>query len=500
MNRSTISRRSFFQVAGASSLGVMARPHSLLAAGSSTEKASPEVARESRDALSIPPKKFDPLGVFLANHGGSTGIQYWPIERWQTEIRNVKRMGGRCVWYLPMEFGQRKEQDFEDNAPYWRLQRDIAKAIADEGLSVGIYLGLNDIFGDTAGAHPAWKAKEGKYFQEEGEVCPSQPAALAEIFRVRAKLFSGLARVDYVITPVTDYGGCSCEKCAPYPLTYLKIFEQQAALCRRFHPQARIVAAGHTLALNEEDMLRAHLRNAEWANFVADIPRGSKPIIKYYMNPEITMVNGWGAYGPCPALGIIRQTYREDYPHVTGAVPYSEGIHDDINRFAVMRYAENPNLSIADVARQYAEEWLGLKGSNASRIAEVIEGLGAEAGTDRAYFWTEYGLTKSNNDDRVKALIDVRAANPALQDNYRFWLLHYRALCESFSVPTGPLSTEVLVAEAEAARQAFLRLEPEYGRFVVGHHVSLLPGRSLWTWPRTFRTAWNRENGFLNAQ
>jgi hypothetical protein len=246
-------------------------------------------------------------------------------------------------------------------------------------------------------------------------------------------------------------------------------------------------------------MLRSHLQKAAWASYAADIPRGAKPIIKYYINPEITMVGGWGAFGPCPALATIRQTYREDYPHVAGAVPYSEGIHDDINRFAALRFAENPNLSVVEVARQYAEEWLGVTGSSASRIAEAIAHLGSDTGVDRAYFWTEYGTANPHADERVKALLDARALNPALKDNYRYWLLHYRAVCESFSVPTGPLSNEVLIAEAESARQAFLRLDPEYGRFVVGHHVSQLPGRSLWTWPRTFRTAWNRENTFLVA-
>jgi len=86
-----------------------------------------------------------------------------------------------------------------------------------------------------------------------------------------------------------------------------------------------------------------------------------------------------------------------------------------------------------------------------------------------------------------------------LQDNYRYWLLHYRAVCESFYVPTGSLSDDVLIAEAEKARQAFLRLEPEYGRYVVSQHTSKLPGRSLWTWPRTFRSSWERENSFIET-
>jgi len=481
------------------SLGALACPRDAAAASLSEASSSDKSGKKTPNEVAITPKEITPLGVFLANHEQSAGIQFWEIERWREEIQSLKRMGAKSVWYLPMEWGQRKARDFDDDAPYWKLQQDICKAIADAGLSVGIYLGLNDISGDVADANPDWKATPGKYFLEPGEVCPSQPAALREILRLREKLFSHLAQIDYVITPITDYGGCSCERCDPYPLTYLKVLKQQAEICRQFHPKAQFVTAGHTLPIDEQDMLRTHVKSDDWSNFVADIPRGAKPIIKYYINPEITMVSGFGVYGPCPALPAIRKIYRADYPHITGAVPYSEGIHDDINRFAILRFATDPNLSVMDVARQYAEEWLGLKGPDAVRVGEVIAGLGGEANTDRAYFWTEYGSSDPHCDDRLKVLVDVRAANPALQDNYRYWLLHYRAVCESFFVPTGSLSDDVLIAEAEKARQAFLRLEPEYGRYVVGQHVSKLPGRSLWTWPRTFRSSWERENSFLET-
>jgi hypothetical protein len=100
-------------------------------------------------------------------------------------------------------------------------------------------------------------------------------------------------------------------------------------------------------------------------------------------------------------------------------------------------------------------------------------------------------VSTAEADDRVRVLVEARALNPELKYNYRYWLLHCPSLCESFSVPTGSLGVEVLIAEAEIARQAFLQLEPEYGRFLVGHHISQLPGRSPWTWQRTFRL-WKR--------
>ena len=60
-----------------------------------------------------------------------------------------------------------------------------------------------------------------------------------------------------------------------------------------------------------------------------------------------------------------------------------------------------------------------------------------------------------------------------------------RAVCESFSTATGSLSIEVLRKEADIARAAFLRLEPEYGRFLANLAVWEKPGRLPVISPRT---------------
>jgi hypothetical protein len=96
----------------------------------------------------------------------------------------------------------------------------------------------------------------------------------------------------------------------------------------------------------------------------------------------------------------------------------------------------------------------------------------------------------------VKILLDLRSRTRELEDNYRFWLLHYRAVCESFSTSTGSLSIEILRKEAEAARAAFLRLEPEYGRFLANLAVWEKPGRLPVISPRTAAAMWKHENSF----
>jgi len=261
--------------------------------------------------------------------------------------------------------------------------------------------------------------------------------------------------------------------CAPYPKTYLRVLEEQSALIRRYHPKVKIVASGIPASVNDNDMLRELLGKADWVDYVWELPRGVKPVIKAAMLGETTMTNGWGTFGPCPILADIQRGYEIDLVHLSGVAQYSEGIHDDVNRFALLQFAQNPQRSVEDVAQSYAQDWLKLSGRDAALAGQVIAGLGTEIVTDRLF--VEYGVNNPHADERVIILLDLRNRSRGLEENFRYWLLHYRAVCESFNVASGSLSLGVLEKEADAARKAFVRLEPEYGRFLAKLHPSLRP-------------------------
>ncbi|HMD87270.1 MAG TPA: hypothetical protein VKO18_21490 [Terriglobia bacterium] len=215
--------------------------------------------------------------------------------------------------------------------------------------------------------------------------------------------------------------------------------------------------------------------------------------------PETTMVGGWGRFGPCPLLSDLKRVYGYDRDQVSGVAQYCEGLHDDVNRFALLQFARDPQRSVEDVARAYAEDWLKLSGRDAALVGEAIAGLGSEIAIaeDRAWMSpAEYGADNPQADERVKILLEVRTRVRGLEDNFRYWLLHYRAVCESLSCTSGSLSPDLLCQEADTARRAFLRLEPEYGQFLAAVHPSEQPGRLAWNWPRTFGGAWKREMTF----
>jgi len=441
------------------------------------------------------PSAAAPCGVFLAAHRQDTGMRDWDLDRWKREIDAIKRMGANTVWYLPIQYGQRQPDDFEPDAEHWRLQQRIGEAIVEAGLSVGVYQGLNDVFPRMYDAHPQWAAPDGHFLLEEAHLCPSIPEAWEQVMALRRRFFAELPRIDYLITPATDYGGCGCDRCDPWPETYLKRFEQQAALCREHHPRARIVAAGHGLSGSEEDLLRRLLRDCDWVDHVADIPRGAgKSAIKYYMYPETTMLGGWGKFGAAPILRLIEETYRADQPGVGGRVPYSEGIHDDVNRFACLRMARNPDDTADAIAEAYARDWLGLEDAAAREVAEVILGLGGPVGPGAMiYVHPDHAPTGEDADERVERLRRVRGGQTDVAGNYRYWLLQFRALSESMSRRDGPLSLDDLYAEFAEARAALRRLEPAYAAFLDGQKPGARPDATTWIWPRSFHRAWHRE-------
>jgi len=138
--------------------------------------------------ISVKTKELSTLGIFLANHDQSTGIELWKIDRWKTEIKNLKKMGANTIWYIPMQHGKHSNKDIESNSAFWTLQKNICKAIIDEGLKVGIYVGYNDVFNETIKQHPEWSAVDSKYSLEGTNICPSIPAARQEAILQRRKV------------------------------------------------------------------------------------------------------------------------------------------------------------------------------------------------------------------------------------------------------------------------------------------------------------------------
>ena len=71
-------------------------------------------------------------------------------------------------------------------------------------------------------------------------ICPSKPAARAIILQNYQNLFADLAKAGVRLKAINscpyDFGGCACEKCRPWILTYAKLVREIHAIAERYHP------------------------------------------------------------------------------------------------------------------------------------------------------------------------------------------------------------------------------------------------------------------------
>ena len=164
---------------------------------------------------------------------------------------------------------------------------------------------------------------------------------------------------------------------------------------------------------------------------------------------------------PEPVFGVLSRHILQRALRILGALQHGEPVHVIVDALAVLRHSPD--------------------------VRQVILVIPLDVGSENPHA-----------DDRVKILLDVRSRSRALEDNYRYWLLLYRAVCESFSAKSGPLSLDVLRKEGDTARNSLLRLEPEYGRFLTKQAGWEKPGHLPTAWPRSVNALWKYENSFVS--
>jgi hypothetical protein len=85
---------------------------------------------------------------------------------------------------------------------------------------------------------PEWEASES--IGRTGYVCPSVPEARTYMLRLCEETFKNSPDYDLVKFHGGDGGGCECDRCDPYGLTFIKLVEEMAAVVHTYHPATRI--------------------------------------------------------------------------------------------------------------------------------------------------------------------------------------------------------------------------------------------------------------------
>lgn len=242
--------------------------------------------------------------------------------------------------------------------------RSLLRIVKDLGLDVCLGCICNDgwknppanIRADSnLDGHAGYNTRRGDHriYNLGNELCPSKPGVPEmEVGFTREKLaaFRDIG-VDYWIITPYDNGGCTCAQCSPWGINgYLRIAELLARTYRKEFPEGKVVlgtwyfdrwADGEWQGITE----RFGRQRPDWVDYImaddyggvyppfplAHGSPGGFPMISF---PEISMHlhQPWGGFGANPLPRYLQSLWDATRHILSGGLPYSEGIFEDMNK------------------------------------------------------------------------------------------------------------------------------------------------------------------------
>jgi hypothetical protein len=328
--------------------------------------------------------------MYLASHFQNY-YQVAPIEDVTRYVEDLSLWGvnGLVVWFGMEEFNG--INDPKAQAMLVRL-RALLKTAKDLGLSTGIGGVGNDGYRNTPSELRATMVP----FNQGVELCPNKPGVVELELQFCQEKFEAFKSVglDYWFIVPYDNGGCGCEKCAPWGINgFLKVAEPEARAFRRAYPKGKVVMStwyfDHPQIFSGEWAgltAKFKAKKPDWVdcimadNFEA-YPRypldngvpGGLPLLNF---PDISMYgqNPWGGYGANPHPGRLQQRWDETKKHLSGGMPYSEGVYEDLNKVICAQFYWDRDHSAMQTVKEYAAfEFSPEVAEDVATVVEIFE-------------------------------------------------------------------------------------------------------------------------------
>jgi hypothetical protein len=105
---------------------------------------------------------------------------------------------------------------------------------------------------------PEWQAKES--IGRSGYLCPSVPAARAEMLRQCEANFRSCPDYDYVRLVGGDGGGCECDLCHPYGHVFITLCADLADIIHKYHPNCQIFITNQKFDAESDEAIFKYLQ------------------------------------------------------------------------------------------------------------------------------------------------------------------------------------------------------------------------------------------------
>ena len=175
--------------------------------------------------------------------------------------------------------------------------------------------------------------------------------------------------LDYVITWPYDEGGCGCEKCRPWGANgYGNSVLMVGAEVKKYYPNAKLIVStwAFDMPVSEgeyEGLYKRLTGDMAGVDYLMVDAHGEFPkyplthdIIKPIINfPEISMwgLGPWGGFGANPLCERFQRIWDSSKHVLSGGMPYSEGIYEDILKVQCGCYYWHPDRHYRDIIAEY---------------------------------------------------------------------------------------------------------------------------------------------------
>ncbi|MGQ9732082.1 MAG: hypothetical protein ACUVX8_12515 [Candidatus Zipacnadales bacterium] len=274
-------------------------------------------------------------------------------------------------------------------AALWDRKKSNFRTAQDLGLACELIITPNHVFLDQC--HPDLVAtKTARIFGQL--LCPSKPAAREIILHNYENLLRDLAhagiRLSAICSAPYDYGGCACEQCAPWIITFAELSREIYTIARRYHPDVEAHFIGWWWSAEE------HRLFAEWADRkacgwvksiflhipygetdVSDVPLPAGAERRAFVHigyaDQANPRDVYGHLGPVIAPTRLEQTVSAlRKHHCTGVMAYSEGVFDDVNKSLLAGLGSGQFSTSEAVLEAYVERYWGT-----DRLSERVHWL-----------------------------------------------------------------------------------------------------------------------------
>lgn len=358
------------------------------------------------------------------------------------------------VHFPTWDFEGFDDPDARRNIEQIRRLLETAKSI---GLAAGLVQCPNQGFSTApAGVRAEPNLDEWKRRGNTGvNCCPSKPEGQQYLLDVYARLFSEFKDIglDYLVCWPYDEGGCGCDACAPWGANAFPLLsERVAALGRTEFPNLKVILSTWLYDLppsGEWEGLAARFRSGHtWLDAIMcddhfDFPR--YPLdhevpanLPLYNFPEISMWgrNPWGAYGANPLPARYETLWKQTSGRVSGGMPYSEGIFEDMNKVICLQFYWDQDARAEETLREYAA--FEFSPESVDNVIGAVRLLEAS--------WTERG---PKSEQAFELIQKVDAAMPVrAKTDWRWRLLYLRGLIDAELVRNGEKMEGTILRDA----------------------------------------------------